>query len=248
MRHRHLLIALFIGISGLLAACGGGGAGGKETVCDLGLKPKISSNAPLGNNDTLRLSVFGIDEPKKYTWEGPNGYVSHEKSPVIVRPDKGPHVYTLSVVTNGGCTYTASSGELTVTGPWDPCDLDSNVLRIQRVSLMSFNKIEGRPNGSNFVVHLSNGELATCDFEFSGNQPPAEGRYPVVTGTGTVPAGRVRVLVDISALSFPYNATGGEVLVTLNGTTTMISFCGVTFTSSNPISSTTGGANIMWTP
>jgi hypothetical protein len=246
MRHKYILLAFVIGMSGLLAGCGGGA--GKETVCDLGLKPKISSNAPLGQNDTLRLSVFGIDEPKSYTWEGPGGFVSHEKSPTIIHPPKGDQTYTLSVVTNGGCTYTATSEKIVVTGPWNPCGLDSNVVKINQVSTMSFNSVTGRTTSANYLIEADNGGLALVDFEFPNNQPPSEGEYTVQANTGTLAAGRVRVTVNISTQS-PYTASSGKVYVAVNGTTTMVSFCGLNFTSSNSgVPNTQGGANIMWRP
>lgn len=250
MRHKYILLAFVIGISGLLTGCGGGGAtgGGKETVCDLVRKPKISSNAPLGQNDTLRLTVFGIDEPKTFTWEGPNGFVSHESAPVIVNPPKGDQTYTLSVETYGGCTYTATSEKIVVTGPWNPCGLDSNVVKINKVSQMSFNKVEGRTSSSNYVIEADNGGLAMVDFEFPNNQPPTEGTYTVEANAGALSAGKARVTVNISTQS-PYTASSGTIYVAINGTTTMISFCGVNFTSTNTGStSTTGGGNVMWKP
>jgi hypothetical protein len=247
MQHKNIFLALVIGISGLLVACGGGG-GGKETVCDLGLKPKISSNAPLGQNDTLRLSVFGIDEPKTYTWEGPGGYVSHERAPVIPNPPKGPRTYTLSVVTNGGCTYTATSESIMVTGPWNPCGLDSNVLKINKATTVSFNELSARAEGSNFVLKAASTDLAIVNFEFYGNQPPTEGTYTIQVNSGVIADKKVRITADISSLS-TFTASSGTVYVAVNGTTTMVSFCGVTFTSTNTgATNTTGGANIMWTP
>ncbi|ACU59767.1 hypothetical protein Cpin_2276 [Chitinophaga pinensis DSM 2588] len=249
MRHKYILLAFVIGISGLLVACGGGGAGGgKETVCDLGLKPKISSNAPLGQNDTLRLSVFGIDEPKTYTWEGPGGYVSHERAPVIPNPPKGSQTYTLSVVTNGGCTYTATSDKITITGPWNPCGLDSNVLKIVKATTMSFNLVTGMVSGSNYLIRAESKNLAICDFQFPGNQPPTEGTYTIQVNDGVIAPGRVRIVSTVSSLQ-PFYGASGTVYVAINGTTTMVSFCGVNFTSSNAgVNTTTAGANIMWMP
>lgn len=247
MRHKYILLAFVIGISGLLVACGGG-SGGTKAVCDLGLKPKITSNAPLGMNDTLRLSVFGIDEPKTYTWEGPGGYVSHERAPVIPNPGKGAQTYKLSVVTNGGCTYTATSDNIVVTGPWNPCGLDSNVMKIVKATTLSFNVIEGRVDNSNFLIRAESKNLAVVDFQFEGNQPPKEGYYTIQVNDGVIGANKVRVVASVSTLQ-PFTASSGTVYVAINGTTTMISFCGLNFTSTNTgVTSTTGGANVIWTP
>jgi len=239
-------LLLIIGISALLVGCGGGG-NGKETTCPT-QNPVINSNAPLGQNDVLKLSVFGIAEPKSYTWEGPNGFVSHEKAPEIPNPPKGNQVYTLSVVTNGGCTYTVSSGSIIVTGPWNPCGLDSNVVKINKVSQMSFNKVDGRTTSNNYLIEADNGGLALVDFEFPNNQPPTEGTYSVDANAGALSAGRARVTVNITSQS-PYTASSGTIYVAINGTTTMISFCGVNFTSTNTgTTTTTGGGNVMWKP
>lgn len=243
---RQYFLLVFIGISALLVGCGSGG-GGKDPACPV-QSPEIRSNAPLGQNDVLKLSLYGISEPKSYTWEGPGGFVSHEKAPEISNPPKGNQIYTLTVETNGGCTYTVASTGIVVTGPWNPCGLDSNVAKINQVSTVSFNNVQGRIAGSNYLIEADNGGLAIIDFEFPGNQPPAEGQYTVQSATGTVGAGKARVTVSITTQS-PYTATGGTVYVALNGTTTMVSFCNVQFTSTNTgATNTTGGANIMWTP
>lgn len=243
---RQYFLLLIIGISALLVGCGGGG-GGKETTCPT-QNPVINSNAPLGQNDVLKLSVFGIAEPKSYTWEGPNGFVSHEKAPEIPNPPKGNQVYTLSVVTNGGCTYTVSSGSIIVTGPWNPCGLDSNVLKINQVTQVSFTRVQGMVAGANYLIQADNGGLALANFEFPGNQPPSEGQYTVESGTGAIGGGKARITFNVTTQS-PFTATEGTVYVALNGTTTMVSFCNVKFTSTNNgATNTTGGANIMWKP
>jgi hypothetical protein len=244
---RQYFLLAFIGISALLVGCGSGGASGGGGVCPT-QNLTITSNAPLGQNGVLKLSVFGVSEPKSYTWTGPNGYESHEKEPQIPNPPKGNQTYSLTVVTNGGCTYTATSTPIVVTGPWNPCGLDSNVVEINPVSNISFIDIQGRVNGSNYLIQANNNNLAIADFEFHGNQPPAEGQYAVQSGTGAVEAGKARVTVKITTLQ-PYTATEGTVYVAVDGTITLVSFCNMKFTSVNPgTTSATGGANLKWRP
>jgi hypothetical protein len=245
---RQYFLLAFIGISALLVGCGsGGGSTTGGGVCPA-QNLTINSNAPLGMNGVLKLSVFGVSEPKSYTWTGPGDFESHEKEPQITNPIKGDKPYSVTVVTSGGCTYTATSGPIVVTGPWNPCGLDSNVVDISRVTTISFSDIQGRVNGSNYLIQASTDQLANADFEFSGNQPPPEGQYTVQTGTGAVPAGKVRVVVTVTTQQ-PFTATEGTVYVAVDGTVTLVSFCNMKFTSSNTGAlSTTGGANLKWRP
>jgi hypothetical protein len=135
-----------------------------------------------------------------------------------------------------------------VTGPWNPCGLDSNVLKINKATTVSFNELSARAEGSNFVLKAASTDLAIVNFEFYGNQPPTEGTYTIQVNSGVIADKKVRITADISSLS-TFTASSGTVYVAVNGTTTMVSFCGVTFTSTNTgATNTTGGANIMWTP
>jgi hypothetical protein len=245
---RQYFLLAFIGISALLVGCGGGGGGGSVDVCPT-QNLTISSNAPLGQNGVLKLSVFGVSEPQSYTWQDSNGWTSHEKEPEIPNPSKGERTYTLSVVTKGGCTYTATSKPIVVTGPWNPCGLDSNVVELNPITNISFVNIQGRVNGSNYLIQADNNGLALADFEFNGNQPPAEGQYTVQTGTGAVQAGKARVTVTMIGYQNPFTAAEGTVYVAVDGTVTLVSFCNVRFTSANAdAQSTTGGANLKWRP
>jgi len=108
--------------------------------------------------------------------------------------------------------------------------------------------VQGMVANSNYLIQADNGGLALASFEFPGNQPPTEGQYTVTSATGALAAGKARVTFNVTTQS-PFTATTGTVYVALNGTTTMVSFCGVTFTSTNNgAQNTTGGANIMWKP
>ena len=68
MQYKYIFIVLVLGYAGLLTGC----SGGKETVCDMGLKPRVLSNAPVGQNQTRTLSLYGVSEGKSYTWSDPN--------------------------------------------------------------------------------------------------------------------------------------------------------------------------------
>jgi hypothetical protein len=239
MRYKYIFIAFLIVFASLMEGCGKGG-----TVCDSGLKPKIISNAPLGQNEVLKLSVFGIDEPKTYTWQGPNGFVSHDKEPAIPNLSKGKGVYTLDVVTQGGCTYSAISDTITVTGPWNACGLDSNNVDLSNVAHMSINVVNGITSSSNYLIQArsSSGGIS---IEFPNNQPPAEGIYNIQSATGALAAGYARATIDVVTVA-PYDATSGKVYVSVDGMVTTISFCGVSFKAQDNSGSTTCRANIMW--
>ncbi|PWV48812.1 hypothetical protein C7475_10656 [Chitinophaga sp. S165] len=244
---RQYFLLAFIGFSALLVGCGSGGSTTGGGVCPT-QNLTINSNAPLGQNGVLKLSVFGVSEPKTFTWSRSDGWSSNEKEPQIPNPPKGTQTYTLTVTTNGGCTYTATSSPIVVTGPWNPCGLDSNVVEIDPFSNISFIDIDGRPNGNNYLIQANNNNLAIADFEFNGNQPPAEGQYAVQTGTGDVQPGKARVSVKITTQQ-PFTATEGTVYVAVDGTVTLVSFCNVKFISNNAgATNATGGANLKWRP
>lgn len=242
MRYKYLFLAFLVVFAGLLEGCGKGG-----TVCDSGLKPVVSATTPIGQNDTLILSVFGIDEPKTYQWEGPDGFVSNQKSPVLINPPKGKNqVYKVTVVTNGGCTYTASSDTITVTGPWNPCGLDSNNVRLVGVIRFSVAKSTGTTTNADYKIEGISSN-ASITVEFPNNQPPAEGIYNIQGGTGALPAGYARVTVK-AVTTAPWTTTSGQVYVAVDGPHTTISFCDVPFTSPDWAVPANGSANFMWTP
>jgi hypothetical protein len=242
MQYKYLFLAFLVVTVALLESCSKGG-----TVCDDTLKPKVDANTPIGQNDTLILSVFGISEPKTYSWTGPNGFSSNQSKPVIINPVKGKQVYKVDVVTQGGCTYSASSQEVTVTGPWNPCGLDSNTVRIVSVSRFSLSSVVGTAagNGDYRIEGFSSGARITMDFP--NNQPPAEGIYNVSATTSALPLNAVRVVVKTSTTA-AYTTGSGQVYVAVDGANTTISFCDLPFTTTEETGVRNGSANFIWTP
>ena len=247
MRYKYLFLAFLVVFASLLEGCSKGG-----TVCDSGLKPKVTATSPIGQNDTLLLSVIGIDEPKTYQWEGPNGFTSHEASPKIINPVKGKdQVYSVTVVTNGGCTYTSSSAAVTVTGPWNPCGLDSNKVSLVGVVRFSVGTVTGTTTSNNNYKIEGISSSSSITVEFPNNQPPVEGIYNVQSGSGALPAGAARVVVQVLTTPQWTASSSGQIYVAVDGATTTISFCDLTFTSTSPtgtVSTSNGSANFMWTP
>ena len=244
MRYKYLFLAFLVVFASLLEGCSKGG-----TVCDSGLALKVRATTPIGQNDTLLLSVFGIDEPKTYQWEGPNGFTSNEASPKIINPVKGKdQVYSVTVVTNGGCTYTGSSEAVTVTGPWNPCGLDSNNVRLVGVTRFSVGTVTGTTTSNNNYKIEGISSSASIAVEFPNNQPPAEGIYNLQPGTGALPAGAARVTVKVSTTPAYTTSSSGQIYVAVDGATTTVSFCDLAFSSSNNPGPSNGSANFMWTP
>jgi hypothetical protein len=243
MQYKSIFIVLILGWISALIGCGKGGA-----ACDTGLKPKIKSNGPIGNNEILTLTSSGVSAVASYAWTGPNGFASTEQSPKITNPSRGRYVYSLTVTTTGGCTYSGISDTVTVTGPTNACGLDSNQATLQGVVDLSFNKVIGNTGSSDYMVTATNGN-ATITVEFPNNQPPAEGIYNIQKASSALPAGTCRLVAKaITTAPWTTDTNSGKVYVSIDNNVTTISFCTVKFNSTEYSGDVNGAARIIWKP
>jgi hypothetical protein len=243
MQYKSIFIVLILGWISALIGCGKGGA-----ACDTGLKPKIKSNGPIGNNEVLTLSSTGVSAVASYAWTGPNGYTSTEAAPKISSPSRGRYVYSLTVTTTGGCTYSGVSDTITVTGPTNACGLDSNQATLQGVVDLSFNKVIGTTGSSDYMITATNGN-ATITVEFPGNQPPAEGIYSIQKSSSALPSGFCRLIAKaITTAPWTTDTNSGSVYVSIDNNVTTISFCTVKFNSTEYSGDVSGAARIIWKP
>src|SRR3978361_1006354 len=93
---------LLIIVSGLLWSCT------KNTysnaACDLSVVPVVTTNSPVIAGDSIKLSVSGVKDVFLYNWSGPNGFSSHDSTPVLPGVSStNAGRYSVDVITNGGC-------------------------------------------------------------------------------------------------------------------------------------------------
>lgn len=253
MQYKFTIAALLILLTGALAGCGGGGHTGD--ACNDAFNPVVNAKptSTVGQNDTLQLSVFGVEGSNKYNWTGPNGFTSHDKNPIVTGLVKGKdEVYTVEIVTNGGCVYTSSSSPITIIGPWNPCGLDSNQVSLANVTQMSVGGGVGSTGTSDYMI-MSRSSSAYITVEFPNNTPPAEGIYTISNTAAALPNGRARVVIvtDKTFSTSPgkiWTPTSGSVYVSVDNSVTTISFCNLTFTCPDYTSTSLGGANLKWRP
>jgi hypothetical protein len=237
MQHKFTLIALFILVSGFLASCSGGGSSCNDVV-----NPKLSSNAPVGQNDTLKLSIYGVEPSNTYRWTGPDGFVSTEQNPQIINPSKGPgKTYSVEITTAGGCTYRDSITNVAVVGPWAPCGLDSNTAQLVGVTYMSLRSVKGTATSSATYKIEGVSTNAGAVVEFAGTLPPVEGVYTIQSSSGQLATGYARATISTTTTG-AWSPTSGSVYVRVQGSAVTVSFCNLTFTSSN--GSSTGRVNM----
>jgi hypothetical protein len=229
MQHKFTLIAFLILFTGLLSGCSAGGG----SSCNDIMNPTVSSNAPVGQNDTLKLSIFGVDNGNTYKWKGSDGFTSNQQYPQIIHPSKGKNkYYTVEITTPGGCTYTDSIGGITITGPWAPCGLDSNTAQLDGVTYMSLRSVKGAVTGSNTYQIQGTSTNSGVVVEFAGTLPPAEGVYTIQSSSGTLATGYAKATITTTTTG-AWTPNSGSVYVSVDGSSITVSFCNLAFTSTN---------------
>lgn len=228
MQHKFTLLAILTLIVGLHSGCGKGSTG-----CTDVKNPLASSNAPIGQNDTLELSVFGVEPGWSYRWTGSDGFTSTEQNPKVIHPAKGKNKwYKVEITTPGGCTYSDSLPGITVVGPWAPCGLDSNTAQLEQVTYMSLRSVKGTVTGSNTYKIEGVSTNAGVIVEFAGLQPPVEGVYTIQPSSGTLATGYAKATIT-TATTGAWTPNSGSVYVSVEGSAVTVSFCNLTFTSTN---------------
>lgn len=242
MQYKFTFIVLILGwVSALVGCSSKGGAS-----CDTGLTPKIRSNGPVGTNQTLELSIYGVSESKSYSWSGPNSFSSSEKEPKISTPPRGRWVYSVTVTNEAGCTYTGYSDTIVVSGPANFCGLDSNNAKLDGVVAMSFKKVLGYTGEYNYTIECSSAS-ASVTVEFPKNLPPAEGTYTISSGSGSLQDKTCHLNMKAITTS-PWYATTGTVYVSVDNNVTTVSFCDIEFTCADYPTPVKGGARVVWQP
>lgn len=241
MQYKSTFIVLILAWISALVGCSKGGA-----VCDTGLTPKIRSNGPVGINQTLELSVYGVSEGKSYTWTGPGNFSSTDKEPKVSNPPRGGGVYSVTVVTEGGCTYTGSSEHINVTGPANFCSLDSNNAKLEGVVAMSFTKVNGFTGEYDYTIQCASAS-ASVTVNFPKNQPPSEGSYTITSSAAALADKTCRVNMKAITTS-PWYAATGTVYVSIDNGVTTVSFCDTEFTCADYPTPVKGGARVIWQP
>lgn len=228
MQHKFTLLAFLTLLAGFLSACGGGSSG-----CTDVQNPKVSCNAPIGQNDTLELQVYGVEPSNTYRWTGSDGFTSTEQNPKVIHPAKGKNKwYKVEIKTAGGCEYSDSVTGITVVGPWAPCGLDSNTAQLEKVTYMSLGSVTGSVTGSNTYTIIGKSAYSGVVVEFAGIQPPAEGIYTIQSSSGTLATGYARATITTTSTG-AWTPTSGSVYVSVDGSAITVSFCNLTFTSTN---------------
>jgi hypothetical protein len=253
MQYNFTIAALLILTAGAFSGCGSKGG----SACNDAFNPQvtITPNSTVGENGSFTLSVYGVEGSVTYNWSGPGNFSSHDKSPQITDPVRGSNeVYTVEIVTPGGCVYTSNSKPITVTGPWNPGTLatDSNAAKIAQTDL-SFNKIVGNTGSSDYMIKATSA-TSFLAVEFPNNVPPPEGYYTMTNSTSPLGNGQARVTCATDQMFSAGNtwqpAPGGTVYVSVDNNVTTISFSGITFTCTNnsSLGSGQGEANFYWKP
>ena len=229
MQHKFTLFAILTLLAGFLSACSGGSSSGCTDVQN----PKVSCNAPVGQNDTLKLKINGVEPSNTYRWTGSDGFTSTEKDPTVIHPPKGKNKwYKVEIKTPGGCSYTDSVTGINIVGPWAPCGLDSNTAQLEKVTYMSLRSIQGSVTGSNTYQITGTSTNSGVVVEFAGVQPPVEGVYTIQSTPGTLATGYARATITTTTTP-PWSPTSGSVYVSVDGGAVTVSFCNLTFTSTS---------------
>jgi hypothetical protein len=242
MQYKFTFIVLILGWISVLVGCSKGGA-----TCDTGLTPKIRSNGPVGTNQTLELSLYGVSGVKSYSWNGPGNFSSSDQAPKISTPPRGTWVYSLTVTTESGCTYTGYSDSITISGPANFCGLDSNNAKLDGVVAMSFKKVLGYTGEYNYTIECSSAS-ASVTVQFPKNLPPAEGTYSISSGTGSLDNDKTCHVNMKAITTSPWYATTGTVYVSVDKNVTTVSFCDIEFTCADYPTPVKGGARVVWQP
>ena len=228
MQHKFTLLAFLTLIAGFLSGCGKGASG-----CTDVQNPKVSSNAPIGQNDTLKLSIYGVEPGNTYRWTGSDGFSSTEQNPNVIHPEKGKNKwYKVEIKTQGGCSYTDSVSGINIVGPWAPCGLDSNTAQLEQVTYMSLRSVKGTVTGTNTYKIEGVSTNAGVIVEFAGLQPPVEGVYTIQASSGTLATGYAKATIT-TVTTGAWTPTSGSVYVSVDGSSVTVSFCNLTFTSTN---------------
>ncbi|MEA5460184.1 hypothetical protein VB796_14095, partial [Arcicella sp. LKC2W] len=132
-----------------------------------------------GGSTALTGDATATTGIKSYAWSGPNGFTSTEKSPSVTKPTESG-TYTLTVISNAGCTATATT-TITVT----PASLSTAA-----VAFCNGGKATLTATGGTGATYLWTGGLTTSSIEVA-----TDGTYDVTITdvTGCISKGKFTV-------------------------------------------------------
>jgi hypothetical protein len=202
----------------------------KEDKCRDGFVPKVTVNSPtLG--DTLRLSVEEVDGAyTTYRWHGPNRFVSTEREPVIRQATAlNAGRYTVDVITESGCIYTATTDSVVVKDAQDvSCNLAVNTIAMD--DAYSFYDVDGvMIDDLYYMTGNAAGAYVTMKFNNGGNglTPGVYTTAPLNTSFGQ---GYVSVRFNWWNAGTDWMAdSGNKVYVSISGGKISVTFCNMSF-------------------
>lgn len=197
--------------------------------CDGQLHPVVKTNSPLIAGDTLKLSVSGIGDVYYCYWKTPSGsrYAGPDVSlPYAFAKDAG--VYTVEVVTAGGCIYTAKTDSVIVQDlPANTCTIGP---RSMRIGMTGYSVPDLRATVDYGKFRLDGKFENYMDVAFYFGSPESElkeGGYIVGDFRAeNVPAGRVSVYLAVRQTRW-FIPAGTIIYMSKSGPRWTVSFCDV---------------------
>jgi len=203
----------------------------KQEGCDGSLKPTIVTDSSVIAGDSLNLSVTGINKGDVYiyNWYGPGGFSSHDSAPsipAVAAANAGR--YSVDIITNGGCIYSATSDSILIGAPTIPCSLTNDEADLASVSSFSFYYVSAGSSGGTYVISASGSE-GDAEITFYGYNPPGSGIYKIPSDVADWGPGNVQVYINDGFSN--WNANPGTVYVSVTNNKISVSACSLTFTS-----------------
>jgi hypothetical protein len=192
--------------------------------CDPAKVAVIAADSQVIAGSVLTLAVSGIDNVHMYNWRGPNKFYSHDATPEIENVSgAAAGRYTVDVITNDGCIYSATTDSIKVTALTPPCTAINNYAEFNNTFDISLSSITGKVDGGSYFIKDYNGNL---QMEFFGTSRPTAGIYSTRNTSDTWSAGNVRV--RLLNQGYYWNAESyNKVYVNSNNGKLVINMCNV---------------------
>lgn len=216
--------------------------------CDGKEKIIITSNSPVVAGDSLKLSVSGISDVYECIWKGPSEFSAKSSDPSIASVTSSMSgVYQVTVITNTGCIYTATSDSIIISNPEIPCEVNLNTYAMEGYSPTPLVRVNDYV-GSNYYSMGGQSEWYTSvTMEFSvPDGKIGAGIYRIVSSQNSqLSYGDVRVSIYVNDNRIVAPA-GEKVYVVMENGEAVASFCNLT--CNVPSLYTTVVANVRMTP
>jgi hypothetical protein len=203
----------------------------KQEGCDSTIKVAIVTDSSVIAGDSLNLKVTGIDKNEVYiyNWYGPGGFYSHDSAPSIPNTTAAnAGRYSVDVITNGGCIYSATTDSILIGAPTIPCALTNDEADISSEGSFYFTYISAAPDGGTYAINASGAE-GDATITFYGSNPPGSGIYTIPTDPTNMVPGNVQVVINDGFSD--WNANPGTVYVAVTNGKISVSACSLKFIS-----------------